>query len=280
MSSQVLSADAGWTRQPVVAGRFYPASAAALKREVAGYLAEADPDLAGPARLAMVPHAGYVFSGAVAGRTLGAAELPDTLLLLGPNHTGRGKRLAVWAGGTWSVPGFAVPVAAELAQALCAGDGGFAPDAAAHLEEHSLEVVLPFLCLKNPAVRIVPVVVAEPDYQALVRAGTAAAAVLRGQPQSVGIVVSSDMSHYVPHETAKQRDAMALSRALDLDPQGLYRVVREAGISMCGVLPMTLGLLIARELGAREAVLAAYATSGDVSGDMDQVVGYAGVIVR
>lgn len=280
MSSQIRPPSADWFRQPVVAGRFYPASAAALGREVAGYLAQADPAKAGPALLAMVPHAGYVFSGAVAGRTLGAADLPDTLLLLGPNHTGRGRRLAVWADGAWAIPGGEVAVAADLAEALCRSDGGFLADAAAHAAEHSLEVVLPFLLQRNPAVRVVPVAVAEPDLRALTRAAAAAAEAIRDYGAPVGLVVSSDMSHYVPHETAKRRDALALSRALALDADGLYRVVREEGISMCGVLPMTLGLLIAKELGAREAFLAAYATSGEVSGDMDQVVGYAGVIVR
>ncbi|WP_428560165.1 MAG: AmmeMemoRadiSam system protein B [Solidesulfovibrio sp. DCME] len=280
MNRQVVSPETDWVRGPVVAGRFYPAAAASLRREVAAFLAAADPNLAGPAKLAMVPHAGYVYSGAVAGRTLGAAGLPDTLLLLGPNHTGRGARLAVWGQGSWRIPGGEVPVATELAGELCRADPGLVPDTAAHLAEHSLEVVLPFLWVKNPAVRVVPVAVAEPDPRVLARVGAAVAAVLGRRAEAVGIVVSSDMSHYVPHEAAKRRDALALSRILALDPEGLVRVVREEGITMCGVLPMALGLIIAKALGAREAVLAAYATSGEVSGDMDQVVGYAGVIVR
>lgn len=280
MTRQVVSRDADWVRSPVVAGRFYPAAATALRREVAGYLAGADPALAGPARLAMVPHAGYVFSGGVAGRTLGAAGLPETLLLLGPNHTGRGARLAVWERGSWLIPGGEVPVAADLAEELCRAAPEMVPDPAAHLAEHSLEVVLPFLWMKNPAVRVVPVAVAEPDSRALARAGAAVAEVLGRWPGGVGIVVSSDMSHYLPHEEAKRRDALALSRILALDPEGLLRVVREEGITMCGVLPMALGLTIAKALGAREAVLAAYATSGEVSGDREQVVGYAGVLVR
>ncbi len=280
MTSDAALGDSAMIRRPVVAGRFYPGSAQALRREVAGYLALADPELAGPAVLAMSPHAGYVFSGAVAGRTLGAATLPDTLLLLGPNHTGRGARLAVWPEGAWEIPGTAVPVDAGLAGELLAAEPRLVADRAAHLAEHSLEVLLPFLREKNPALRIVPVAVAEPDPAVLDGVGRAVAAAIRQHGEPVGIVVSSDMSHYVTHDTAKRRDALALSRVLDLDPMGLLSVVRREGITMCGVLPMGLGLVAALELGASQAVLAAYATSGEVSGDMEQVVGYAGVLVR
>lgn len=280
MTREARSPDPALVRAPVVAGRFYPGSAKALARDVAGYLAGADPELAGPALLCMVPHAGYVFSGAVAGRTLGAAALPDTLLLLGPNHTGLGARLAVWPGGAWEIPGATVPVAETLATELLEAAPRLTADRAAHLSEHSLEVVLPFLYARNPAVRIVPVAVAEPDPAVLAEVGRAVAAALRRGGQPVGIVVSSDMSHYVSHEAAKSRDALALSRVLALDPYGLCQVVRREGITMCGVLPMALGLFTALELGAREAFLAAYATSGEVTGDMEQVVGYAGVLVR
>lgn len=273
-------ADAAPIRQPVVAGRFYPGDPAALRREVEAYLAEARPEGNAPTILAMSPHAGYVFSGSVAGRTIGAANLADTLILLGPNHTGRGRRLAVWEDGSWSVPGFLVPVDAGLAGAFLAADTRLSADRSAHLDEHSLEVLLPFLCLAQPGCRIVPVTVSESDPQALREVAGVMAGVLRERSEPVSIVVSSDMSHYVPHETAKHRDALALDRVLALDPDGLYHVVREAGITMCGVLPMVLGLHLATALGATEARLAAYATSGDASGDFSQVVGYAGVLVQ
>jgi AmmeMemoRadiSam system protein B len=264
----------------VVAGQFYPGQGPALARQIAGYLGEAGPRETAPTILAMVPHAGYVYSGAVAGRTLGAARLADRLLLLGPNHTGQGRRLAVWPDGAWAVPGRLVPVDAELAGALTAAEPRLTPDTAAHLGEHSLEVVLPFLAATNPECRVVPIAVAEPDPRVLAQVAGAMAGVLAGLPGPVSIVVSSDMSHYVPHEAAKRRDALALDRVLALDPDGLFSVVREHGITMCGVLPMVLGLHLAKALGATEAVLAAYATSGEVSGDYHQVVGYAGVLVR
>jgi len=267
-------------RQPVVAGRFYPADPAALARETAAYLAEAGEPSPRPTILAMAPHAGAVYSGPVAGKTLGAANLADTLLLLGPNHTGRGARLAVWPDGAWRIPGRDVPVEAALAEALLAAAPGLSPDRAAHLGEHSLEVLLPFVTAVRPDCRIVPVAVAEPRPGVLAETAEAMAGVLAAWPDPVSIIVSSDMSHYLPEAAAKKRDSLALARVLALDPQGLFDVVRREDISMCGVLPMTLGLLIARALGATSARLAAYATSGEVSGDFDQVVGYAGVIVE
>lgn len=279
MSVVSSSSVSSMIRQPVVAGRFYPGDPAGLRREVAGYLGQAAPRSEKPTLLAMAPHAGYVFSGSVAGRTLGAARLADTLLLLGPNHTGRGARLAVWPEGTWLVPGCEVPVDAGLAGELLAAEPRLTPDVAAHLGEHSLEVELPFLCAVNPGARIVPVCVAEPDPAVLREVAGSMVAVLGALARPVSIVVSSDMSHYISHNAAKKRDSMALSRVLALDPEGLCQVVRREGITMCGVMPMALGLFVALGLGAREATLAAYATSGEVTGDMEQVVGYAGVLV-
>lgn len=280
MSDTTFRPDPAWIRQPVVAGRFYPGEAKSLRQEVAGYLAEARPGSDEPILLAMVPHAGYIFSGAVAGRTLGAAPLAETILLLGPNHTGRGTRLAVWAKGAWSIPGVLVPVDEPLAKTLLAAVPALTVDREAHLGEHSLEVVLPFLVQRQPKCRIVPVVVSERSPDVLQQTAVAMAGAFRSHGEPVTVVVSSDMSHYVPHDVARQRDAMALSRAVALDPAGLYDVVRRAGISMCGVLPMSLGLWLALELGARQAELVAYATSGETTGDMEQVVGYAGILAR
>lgn len=275
-----VAAHAAAVRQPVVAGRFYPGDAAVLRQETAGYLALADAPSGRPTLLAMAPHAGAMYSGSVAGRTLGAAGLADSLLLLGPNHTGRGAPLAVWPQGSWRIPGDDVPVDEALAQALLAASPRLTPDREAHLGEHSLEVLLPFLRLARPGCRIVPVAVAEPDIAVLAETAAALAGVLAGWSRPVSVVVSSDMSHYVTHDTAKKLDTLALTRMLALDPPGLFRVVREAGITMCGVLPMVLGLFVVQALGAKSVRLAAYATSAEASGDYGQVVGYAGVLVE
>lgn len=266
-------------RKPVVAGQFYPDSAATLDREVRAMLAKAAPRSEQPTILAMVPHAGYVYSGEVAGRTLGQANLADNLLLLGPNHTGMGAPLSVWNRGQWLTPLCNLEIDEALADALLGADERLAADQAAHLQEHSLEVVLPFLCALKPRLRGVPLAVSAQRLPDLAGVARAMASVLKTWPEPVSMVVSSDMSHYVPADRARDLDSMALAAIREMDPVGLYSTVREMGISMCGVLPMTLGLMIALELGATTAEVPAYANSGDVSGDFDRVVGYAGVLV-
>jgi len=266
-------------RKPVVAGQFYPGSAAELDREVRSMLAKAAPREAQPTILAMVPHAGYVYSGEVAGRTLGQANLADNLLLLGPNHTGLGAPLAVWNRGEWLTPLCSLEIDEALADALIESDARLSADQDAHVGEHSLEVMVPFLCALKPRPRAVPVAVSAQRLSDLAGVARNMASVIKALPEPVSIVVSSDMSHYVPADRARDLDSLALSAIRQMDPVGLYSTVREMGISMCGVLPMTLGLMIALELGASKAEVAAYANSGDVSGDFDRVVGYAGVLV-
>lgn len=265
-------------RLPVVAGQFYPDDPATLAGVVRAALAKAAPRPE-PTLLAMAPHAGYMFSGRLAGATLGAANLASTVLLLGPNHTGLGAPLAVWPQGRWLFPGGHLEVEAELAAALLAAEPLLAADHAAHRREHSLEVLVPFLHAKDPAIRIVPVAVADPRPQVLAGAASRMAEVLRGWKTPVSVVVSSDMNHFADDATTRQVDRLAIERILALDPMGLYGTVRQQGISMCGVLPMTLGLQLALLLGARQAELVGYTTSAEVTGDAERVVGYCGVLV-
>ncbi|BBD07926.1 AmmeMemoRadiSam system protein B [Desulfovibrio ferrophilus] len=266
-------------RSPVVAGRFYTSDGAELSVEVNGYLNTADVPGVQPTLLAMVPHAGYMFSGAVAGKTLGAANLASTVLLLGPNHTGKGEPLAVWPDGKWLYPGGCLGVEEMFAQALLEDIPALTADTKAHDMEHSLEVVVPFLAALNPVSTCVPIAVAEHRLDVLreVAAGMAAVIQKRGNP--VSVVVSSDMSHFVSADQARELDGLALQAVLDLDPERLFREVRDRHITMCGVLPMTMGLMVAKALGASRAELVEYTNSGVVSGDYEQVVGYAGVLV-
>lgn len=270
-------------RRPIVAGQFYPGSPSELEHEVRTYLAQAPKrtePATGSTRLAMVPHAGYMYSGRVAGITLGQADLADTILLLGPNHTGMGTPFSVWHEGAWQTPIGAMRIDSALALALLRSDNRLLADHLGHVREHSLEVVIPFLNVLKGDFSGVPIAVAEHGLAALSGVAASMAGVFKSRGGKVSIVVSSDMSHYVTAEQACERDTMAIEAILRLDPVGLYSIVREAGISMCGVLPMTLGLMIALELGASTARLAAYATSGDATGDESSVVGYAGVLVE
>ncbi|MGM0423795.1 MAG: AmmeMemoRadiSam system protein B [Thermodesulfobacteriota bacterium] len=267
-------------RKPLVAGQFYPADPQHLQTQVSEFLQMGTGAQGMPARLCMVPHAGYVFSGAVAGKTLAQSGLQENILLLGPNHTGRGRPLAVWARGEWELPGTALQINEALAKELIQNQPALEEDTQAHMYEHSLEVVLPFIHALRPEARIVPICVAEPDPDLLLQAGQNIGALLKGWTESVTIVVSSDMSHFLPQKQAQAQDNLALEAILALDPARLYQVVRDNRISMCGVLPMTLGLAAALELGCSQAELVDYATSGDKIGDYSQVVGYAGVLVH
>ncbi|HKE17368.1 MAG TPA: AmmeMemoRadiSam system protein B [Kofleriaceae bacterium] len=267
-----------WIRPPAVAGRFYPGDPDALVHQVNGFLAAADAHAA-PAVAVMVPHAGYIYSGGVAGRVFAAAVVPERVIVLCPNHTGLGRRVSVVPAGRFRLPGGDVPIDEELAGAVLAEVAGAEPDREAHRFEHAIEVELPFLRARQPGVRLVPIVLAglsEADAVAL-GAGLHRAAQRAGG--GVLVVASSDMSHYLPDEVARRIDRMALEPLLAFDPGGLYRTVRAHEISMCGFIPATAALAYARLAGARPPELVAYATSGDASGDRERVVGYAGVIM-
>ncbi|WP_027184170.1 AmmeMemoRadiSam system protein B [Desulfovibrio inopinatus] len=266
-------------RQAVVAGQFYPGTPTELMAQVGQYISAAETPSERRTLLAMAPHAGYVFSGAVAGATIGKANLADTVILLGPNHTGLGDRLAVWTEDSWLFPGHNVPVDSALAQAIIATNTGFQADNLAHAREHSLEVMLPFLVAKNPKTTIVPIAVSQTNPHDLANAAHGLAQAISASPAPVSILVSSDMSHYISAEDAKTLDSMALQAIVELRPDRLYNTVRENGITMCGVLPMTLGLAAAIKLGAQQATIVSYSNSGQVNGDTSRVVGYAGVIV-
>lgn len=292
-------------RAPVVAGRFYSAEPGALQAEVRSLLAAGktyaaaaplDPGRKPTAKLCglMLPHAGYAYCGKVLGATLASpwngttagASLPERLVILCPNHTGRGEPLGVWPEGAWSTPLGSVNVDADMAAALC-GAGGFVPDTQAHLEEHSIEVLLPFLqCLPPPqgkpaAVRsITPVCVGTMQHAALLRAGLALADAVRRCEQrgeTVGVIVSSDMNHFEDQETTLHKDSLALAQVLACDPDGLLATVERNHITMCGAAPMTLALFAAHALGEPWAELCLYDTSATASGDTRRVVGYAGL---
>lgn len=261
-------------RDPAVAGRFYTDDPAALVRQVDRFLATGEPRAR--ARGLVAPHAGYVYSGAVAGAVYARVEVPRRVIVLGPNHTGVGKAAALWPGGAWRLPSGQVPIDPELTAALAASPL-VEEDPEAHLLEHSLEVQLPFLARARPDVAIAALCLGPLRYeecealgQDVARAAAAAGAL---------VVASSDMSHYVPAATAREKDHRAIAKLLALDPQGLYEVVRRERITMCGIVPATVMLVAAKALGATRAELVRYANSGDVNGDTRQVVGYAGVLV-
>lgn len=264
-------------RQSVVAGQFYPGRADELRRTVEGYLTGEQPPC--PAIGMMVPHAGYVYSGAIAGQTFSRVEIPSTVVLLGPNHTGYGSQLAVFPSGSWSTPLGEAEIDAGLAARVIEECPGAKADDLAHRFEHSLEVQIPFIQVKSPTARIVPICVGHSNLDSLLAFGEALGRVLETTPGKILLVGSSDMTHYESAETARQQDMKALKKILELDPDGLYHLILTERISMCGVFPMVALLAAARHLGAIKGALVHYGNSGDVTGDQAEVVGYAGVII-
>jgi AmmeMemoRadiSam system protein B len=226
----------------------------------------------------MAPHAGLIYSGRVAGATYGRVSVPARAILLGPNHTGRGASMSLWETGAWEMPGSVTEVDEDLCAALRRHCPLISPDGAAHLREHCLEVQLPFLRARREDVRIAPVVVGTSRLEDLRQLGAGVAAAVRESPEPVLIVISSDMTHYEPARAAEAKDRLALREMERVDPEGLHRVVRENGISMCGYAPAVAGLYAAREIGARVGKLVLYSHSGEVTGDDRSVVGYAGMV--
>ncbi len=277
-------------RQSVVAGRFYPGDAESLSEEVARFLrlrSRKIVDLLGWNVICLlVPHAGYIFSGPVAGMTLARVTLPERVILLGPNHTGRGAPVSVWNGGPWLTPLGAARPDKDTIGALVDAGAGFSPDMQAHLQEHSLEVLIPFFQVMNPKARITPITVSSLSLLELRVAGEALADVVSAAAalgERILLVVSSDMSHYLPHDQAVRVDSLALEALLSLAAEHYFHTVLDNKISMCGVFPMTMALFALKKLGAVSARVLAYATSGQtgksVGADMSKVVGYAGVAI-
>ena len=264
-------------RQPVVAGQFYPAGKVDLSATVRSYM---KPDADKKASIAvMSPHAGYIYSGGVAGKTISYAEIPEEVIILGPNHHGRGHDVAVYSEGSWETPLGNVPVLSGLAEKVLAECAMTAPDTVAHMFEHSLEVQVPFLQFAQPSLRILPICISHQPLETLLELGEGIARVLKPMVKQPLMVASTDMTHYESGEAARKKDFMALEKVLNLDPEGLYQVVRENRISMCGVMPSVVMLQAAKALGAQKAELISYSNSGDITGDQSEVVGYAGVRV-
>ncbi len=264
-------------RPPAVAGQFYPADPGALRRVVENLVPS--PASAVEAVCLVSPHAGYVYSGAVAGAVFGAVRLPRYFILMGPNHTGLGVPLGVSPADEWSTPLGRIAVDPELNERLLAEIPILAPDGACHAREHSIEVQLPFLQARVPDLRFAAICVGTSVFEALVALGHGLARVVGSWSEPILIVSSSDMTHYEPADVARRKDRLAIDRVLAVDPGGLYRTVRENRISMCGFAPTVAALTAARDLGATAGRLVRYAHSGEVSGDFDRVVGYAGIVV-
>jgi predicted class III extradiol MEMO1 family dioxygenase len=243
-------------RYPAVAGRFYPDDPTTLLESVSSYLSPKKKTI--PAIGCLAPHAGYLYSGQVAGTVYATLTVPRRCIVLGPNHTGLGHPLSIMTQGSWRTPLGDAPLDADLGNTL---------------KQRFLQVC-------RPDFTMVPIALGTNRFEIWQSLGESIAEVIAAQAEPVLIIASSDMNHYESDRVTRNKDRLALDRILTLDPRGLFEAVSKEDISMCGLGPAVTMLTSAGRLGATKAELTAYATSGDVSGDREMVVGYAGVIVQ
>ena len=269
------------TRAPAVAGTFYEASPERLRAQVSACFAE-NPRATAKEKFigAVVPHAGLMYSGHVAAAFYALAQLPKRYIILCPNHTGAGHYAAINREGDWRTPFGSVPIDADLSAALMSKTRLLADDWRAHSREHSLEVQLPFLQELVGDFKFVPICLATHKYELCQEIGNAIADVVAEQSEPVALLASSDLNHYQDQKTTLQKDQQAIDQVLSLDPRGLWQVIEEHDISMCGFIPTTTMLVAAKKLGATSARLIKHATSGDINGDWSHVVGYAAILIQ
>jgi AmmeMemoRadiSam system protein B len=273
-------------RKPAVSGMFYAGSARELEQQIEWcYKNELGPGATpqvnneGPRKIVaiVVPHAGYYYSGPVAAhayKELAEDGIFDTAVILGPNHTGYGAPVSLWAEGDWTTPLGEVEVNKRLAQRLL-GDVIKADDTA-HIHEHSIEVQLPWLQYLYEKVTIVPITMLAQDIETARMVGKSI-----GQARDNLIVIaSSDLTHYEPHSLAMQKDSSVIQAIIALDEEELYERCERLRCTMCGYGPVAAAIVASKEMKGKKASLLKYATSGDTTGDSSRVVGYGSITIR
>jgi AmmeMemoRadiSam system protein B len=263
-------------REAVFAGQFYPASIGSLEKQIRAFTDKkvVKEEAVG----AVVPHAGYIYSGKVASAVYERIALPRLFVIIGPNHTGKGYPFSLMSEGTWETPSGEVAIDAELAEKILANSKNLKADDKAHMYEHSIEVQLPLLQYYSKKFRFVPIILAHGDFATYCEIGNAIAGAVKGE--KVLIIASSDLSHYESLEVARRKDGKVIDAILSLDGKRLLKTVKDLEVSMCGYGPVVTMLSAAKALGATEAELIQYATSDETSGYSSAVVGYAGIIVK
>lgn len=267
------------TRNPVVAGQFYPDSEKDIRSQISSFV---DKEARKADAIAcMLPHAGYIYSGRVAAVTVSRVNIKDTVVLLGPNHTGLGAEFSIMTEGVWHTPLGELNIDSALAKQILKHSQALEDDTLAHTSEHSLEVELPILQYFKSEFKIVPITLLPSNVAALKEIGQSIASAIKetGMEKSVTIIASSDMTHYESQAQAEKKDSEAIKAILELDENKLIEKIMRLNISMCGYPAAIVMLSAAKMLGAKKSELVMYQTSDDVTGDKSSVVGYAGIII-
>jgi hypothetical protein len=265
-------------RLPAVAGKFYPEDPRELEKLVRGFLRENPAKPKKRYQACLVPHAGYVYSGHVAGAVYEQLLVPSRIIILGVRHFPIGKPAAIVSTGAWRTPLGDVQIDSELAQKILKAAALLAEDSVAHQREHSLEVQLPFLQVLNPGFTFVPIALGTLRFEELRAIGEELGKLLSGEPD-VLLLTTTDFNHYEDDATTRQKDHAAIEKILRFDAEGLFNTCKDENISMCGLGPTVAMLTALQHLKSKEAELVKYATSADVSGDTSAVVGYGGFVL-
>ena len=267
------------TREPAVSGQFYPASKSKLIEQLEGFI---NKDVQKKDVIAAIlPHAGIIYSGSVAGATVSRIKTKDTIIIIGPNHTGSGKAFSIMTEGTWRTPMGDINIDSDLASAINETSDYLENDLLAHRDEHSIEVELPFFQYFKNDFKIVPIIVSLDKKQVCEKIASDIVSTIKNtsKENNVLIVASSDLTHYEAQQIAEKKDKEAINAILELDENKLLNKIKELNMSMCGYVPVVIAIIIAKQLGAKSAELIKYQTSGDISGDYSAVVGYAGITI-
>ena len=266
-------------REPVVSGYFYPSGKAHLLKNLENFI---DRKIQKEKVIAcVVPHAGYIYSGKTAGLTYSKIEIPQTIIILGPNHTGYGEPYSVAEHDKWLTPLGEVQIDKEIAKKLVEKSIYLQEDEIAHLREHSIEVQLPFLQFLRKDIKIVPIcLLGYVDNPAWYEIGEKISQVIKETKRDCLIVASSDMTHYEPYKIAESKDKYVIEAICNLDEDQVIKRIEEKDVSMCGYAGVIVSIVAAKLLGAKKGELVYYTTSAETSNDYSEVVGYAGIIIK
>jgi AmmeMemoRadiSam system protein B len=261
-------------RRPAVAGQFYPRHPEDLNEVLKAAFSEASGGETLPIRGAVVPHAGYIYSGAVAAEVYARLPERETFVLIGPNHHGLGLPVAL-SRDSWMTPLGVAECDTELADLLTGSI--IEVDESAHLYEHSLEVQIPFLQARFRDFKILPICMGLQDEETAIEVGEVVGKAAEKLGRECTVIASSDFSHYEPQEEARRKDARVIEAILRMDVSSVYEIVYGLNLTACGYGPISAAITASKILGAETGKLLRYSTSGDVIGDFSQVVGYGAI---
>jgi len=263
-------------REPYVSGEFYPSTENRLNSLIESFKVKETSKIS--ARGLILPHAGYVYSGKVAAETVSRVLKKDSIFILGPKHTDYGESFSIWPKGKWKIPYKDIPIDEELASLILKNSKYIKEDYLAHRFEHSIEVELPILYYFFKDFKFVPLACDISSLNIYKSVAEEIVDIVRKNKLDLLFIASTDMSHYEEDSIARKKDRLAIESIINLDEEDLLKKVKDNNISMCGVAPVAILICILKALQVKKAQVVLYQTSGDVTGDKFEVVGYSGII--